>query len=257
MYWWKIIWMYTKGDLTRASDKLPAISGLARQMVQFMGEGLVSHDEYVAGLWRRNLHLNMLWRVDCNHANSRLDNSYAPTWSWASVQGQIRFWVGERPYRKTLATIVAVDMEYITDDLFGQVKSGLVRIRAPLAQCEDEIARNFFKRSYGTTCYREERMFESDAFLNEDAVQHLFCLGIVRRDNSFYSDNAFYQRSTQKTVGLLLEKVPDIRGRYRRRGLFTDSLNSPNFMERAKTSSLSDTEYEERHEEGTCTVSII
>jgi hypothetical protein len=249
MHWWKIISMYTKGDLTRASDKLPAISGLARQMVRFMQEGLVSHDEYVAGLWRRNLHLNMLWRVHYNHANSRLDNSYAPTWSWASVQGQIsKYWISGWAYCKTLATIVAVDMEYITDDLFGQVKSGLVRIRAPLLQCEVKIVVKSMDANskYTTECYQDERAFYFDTFPTEDAVRPLFCLGIV-----------IERRYSYETVGLLLEKVPDICGRYRRCGLFTHRYPGSEFMEIAKTSPLCDIDYEERHEDGICTVSII
>ena len=106
-------------------------------MVRLMQEELFAHDEYVAGLRRRSLHLHMLWEVGFLHAKSRPVHYYAPSWSWASVEGEVRcdFISYTRDYN-ALATVVAVEMEYITDDAFGQVKSGLIRVRAPLMKRE-------------------------------------------------------------------------------------------------------------------------
>src|SRR2546429_7258411 len=56
-FWWKIIEIYSQCNLTRKEDKLVAISGLAKEVYTALG----GHDEYLAGLWRRNLLSQLLW----------------------------------------------------------------------------------------------------------------------------------------------------------------------------------------------------
>ena len=58
------------------------------------------------------------------------------------------------------------------------------------------------------------------------------------------------------TIGLLLEKVPDTRGRYQRCGLFGEELDGQTFLLDANSATLSELEYEERHEDGSRTISI-
>ena len=63
-YWLYRIWMntvnnYTGRNLTRSEDKLVAISGLAKQV----HTSFAIPNEYVVGLWKRNLPLHMQWRV--------------------------------------------------------------------------------------------------------------------------------------------------------------------------------------------------
>ena len=63
-------------------DRLPAISGLAKQLQQYR-----PGDRYLAGLWHNTFIQDMLWFRDVSE--SLLDRSShwtAPTWSWASTQ---------------------------------------------------------------------------------------------------------------------------------------------------------------------------
>jgi len=80
--WTTIVKLYSSADLTYSGDKLVAISGLARR---FWGRDL--HKTYVAGLWREQFPGSLLWFT---FSPTRKPTAYrAPTWSWASVDGQI------------------------------------------------------------------------------------------------------------------------------------------------------------------------
>ncbi|KAK3376387.1 heterokaryon incompatibility protein-domain-containing protein [Lasiosphaeria ovina] len=102
MAWEDIVQTYSRGELTKASDKLVALGGIARHMKAVLG----GDDVYVAGLWLRRIAAEVLWmRLDPRHwADWRLpphetpaadagaiqsDAGYgcyqAPSFSWASV----------------------------------------------------------------------------------------------------------------------------------------------------------------------------
>lgn len=53
--WGEIVTAYTRCNLTFPSDKLVAISAIARRMRS------TTQDQYIAGLWRRNLENQLLW----------------------------------------------------------------------------------------------------------------------------------------------------------------------------------------------------
>lgn len=59
--WPGIVAVYSKAALTNDKDKLIAISGIAKQMLEMWGG---SPEDYIAGLWRDSIHHELLWRVD-------------------------------------------------------------------------------------------------------------------------------------------------------------------------------------------------
>lgn len=65
-------------DLTCPEDKLVALSGVARAVSEMTG------DQYVAGLWRKNLEAELCWRVSKPQPKPPYR---APSWSWAAVDG--------------------------------------------------------------------------------------------------------------------------------------------------------------------------
>lgn len=79
--WNGILALYVRCALTKSDDKLVALSGLAKDFAS------VLNDEYVAGLWRRNLINGLLWQVDAvgeaPRPSVRPSGYRAPTWSWA------------------------------------------------------------------------------------------------------------------------------------------------------------------------------
>ena len=73
--WYNIVDNFTRRDITYHSDRLPAISATARE---FHGQ---SGWTYLAGLWREDFRRGLLW-ADFTEAS----NSFAPSWSWASLE---------------------------------------------------------------------------------------------------------------------------------------------------------------------------
>ncbi|KAK0669853.1 heterokaryon incompatibility protein-domain-containing protein [Cercophora samala] len=82
--WYEIVSVYSKGQLTRQTDRLVALAGVAELVQQ---RGKVS---YLAGLWDSELFaLGLLWVV--KEVEERQEMYCGPSWSWASVSGRIGF----------------------------------------------------------------------------------------------------------------------------------------------------------------------
>ncbi|KAI8723027.1 HET domain-containing protein [Fusarium sp. LHS14.1] len=78
-----------RAHFTRETDLLPAVAGLAALFQKQLD------DEYLAGLWKNNLHRGLYWTLMGTDETSygallqRLDNPVpflAPSWSWASLR---------------------------------------------------------------------------------------------------------------------------------------------------------------------------
>lgn len=118
--WYSLLWNYGDRRLTEASDKLPAISGIARLLAERLD------DEYMAGLWRKSLIEELLWQ---GLKVRRLPQYRAPSWSWASVDGIPAM---NRGNLEPLAKILDCKVELKGKNIFGEVKSGWIKIQAPL-----------------------------------------------------------------------------------------------------------------------------
>jgi hypothetical protein len=109
--------------LTYSKDKLIALSGLAR-VIQTNNE-----DEYVAGMWRKDLETKLIW-----YAYSpipRIPPYAAPSWSWDSSRSPIRASsLSEAPtgIHRKLATVQDIKIEYASRDPFGEIKSANISI---------------------------------------------------------------------------------------------------------------------------------
>jgi hypothetical protein len=82
--WRTIVEDYCLLDLTRESDRLPALSGLASRFK----EHLPRNDRYLAGLWESDLGRDLLWEsggAGQTNGPNRERSSQAPSWSWASL----------------------------------------------------------------------------------------------------------------------------------------------------------------------------
>jgi hypothetical protein len=85
--WRGIIQEYSRLDLTRLSDRLPAIQGCAEQIRPYL------RDSYSFGLWTKGSGLDLAWSTFPSGADERRPHElfHVPTWSWASVGGQVRY----------------------------------------------------------------------------------------------------------------------------------------------------------------------
>ena len=79
--WRTMVGIYSTCDLTKESDRLIAMSGIAKRFQEVDG------DTYLAGLWRRALHTDLSWHTDTDKGTPfRRNEAYAPSWSWASIR---------------------------------------------------------------------------------------------------------------------------------------------------------------------------
>jgi hypothetical protein len=88
--WHHIVEGYSSLSLSRASDKLPALAGLADK-AQSSTRG-----RYFAGLWEKSLIVDLLWARDYRNTEGwkalpRPQGAARPTWSWVSIAAGIGF----------------------------------------------------------------------------------------------------------------------------------------------------------------------
>ncbi|CZR50941.1 uncharacterized protein PAC_00815 [Phialocephala subalpina] len=81
--WREIVREFSKRHLTFATDKLPALAGVAYEMAA------MSHQSYVAGLWKGDLINDLLWCRDFPTIPLPRPNYRAPSWSWASIDSPV------------------------------------------------------------------------------------------------------------------------------------------------------------------------
>jgi hypothetical protein len=136
--WYEMITEYTKREITKETDRLPALGGLAQAWIQRMPE------IYACGLWNEDLAAGLLWAGSSFYAQYEAPSNLrkpaertAPSWSWLSLDGPIEYPLGklgtidiERPW-----FVGATDQETLTT--VGGAGPAFVRITGrmrPLAK---------------------------------------------------------------------------------------------------------------------------
>jgi hypothetical protein len=129
--WVKIVRGYTACSLTFEDDKLPALSGLASVYAD------ETHDQYLAGLWKRTLHYQLLWmhnNLDGRDTTrkSRPRTYRAPSWSWASLDGNVSY-PEDIDFPESTKTnhcsLVVYKVELKGSNQFGQVTGGWIKLK--------------------------------------------------------------------------------------------------------------------------------
>jgi hypothetical protein len=125
--WHQLVKMYSPKRLTYSSDKLPAMSGLAKQ---YMSRNRLREEDYLAGLWKSHLPHGLLWRVE---QGKRPPKYRAPTWTWASIDGEVKYPEPAQNARETCVEVLDLDMRYKADN-FGIVEAGKMKVRGFMAR---------------------------------------------------------------------------------------------------------------------------
>jgi hypothetical protein len=133
--WREVVSQYSQLSFTIASDRLPALSGLARQMAAKRPGA-----SYLAGLWSDSLDLDLLWH------STTLDNHpvpsgscSSPSWSWAEKGSHVAFPkiehgnnVSKRGIAERWFKVVKVDCIPATADPTGQVEEGRLMVEVAM-----------------------------------------------------------------------------------------------------------------------------
>ena len=145
--WQTMIKPYTKRRLTRQSDRLPAISGIAASVQKF------TSSRYLAGLWEDNLVSDLQWKLsptfrdDASPTLSSKDFCFrflrtmpayrAPTFSWASIDSVAennRCSIGDGS--QIDAVVMDAQCTPKGANPFGEVIDGFITLEAAMVQAD-------------------------------------------------------------------------------------------------------------------------
>lgn len=79
--YYDLVEKYSARNLTKASDKFPAFSGIVQHLQPVLGD-------YLAGLWRCDIIRGLWWVKEIG--GDPVSEYRAPSWSWASVDGPVK-----------------------------------------------------------------------------------------------------------------------------------------------------------------------
>ncbi|KAK4173055.1 heterokaryon incompatibility protein-domain-containing protein [Triangularia setosa] len=152
-HWYQMVQDYTARDISKPTDRLPAIAGLAKAVVKEKGKddaGLMKKMEngYMAGLWKSAFLEGLFWCKATGSIGQRQqltppEEYVAPSWSWASVLGPVHFpvydwysraarWKARMADFEPLVEYVSHAVELVGQDPFGRLAGGRLTVKAPL-----------------------------------------------------------------------------------------------------------------------------
>ncbi|KAI4666521.1 uncharacterized protein J4E79_002560 [Alternaria viburni] len=133
LHWHAVLDAYSRRSLTKPSDKLVALSGLARTYASL----LPSPTTYLAGHWSPTLLQDLIWQAVGTTTAPAVYR--APSWSWAAIDGPFGLFspnsgVGwDKGEWTALAKIHATSVTLKSaQNPFGEVTDGYIDISAPL-----------------------------------------------------------------------------------------------------------------------------
>lgn len=128
--WWRLVEEYSRLQLTRERDKLPAIAGAARRVSAYRG-GM-----YLAGLWRDGLLLDLLWQRRGTLALEDEPIRDIPSWSWIAPGTRVLY--EDCMATEQLAVVTSASCELNQkEDLFGEISGGQVELLTTTAALEE------------------------------------------------------------------------------------------------------------------------
>ncbi|KAJ8454322.1 hypothetical protein ONZ51_g13092 [Trametes cubensis] len=195
--WSRLVSEYSRRALSHPTDKLVACAGLAEMVA------LKTKMKYLAGLWDANLFVDLLWSSpsEATHHLTRPSSYRAPSWSWASVDGEVGWkwhWIDQRWNEQEVQFLVQDWTHALVPQdprlPFGALIDGSLTLHAPLVLFKHW--RSWSRRLYtinsatledagyvGATRARRRRLgtIQVDVDCEEDyEVEELWALPIMR-----------------------------------------------------------------------------
>lgn len=206
--WSWIVHRYSGCDLTYTKDKLVAISGLARNIQ------LQTCDQYIAGMWRKDLEFQLCWYNSVGQSVRRVVPYRAPTWSWASLDCLIDFSIAERFQNTRENThvwirVLDIDLQFSGLDPLGQLSMANLCLSC---SCLVHVTFQFGDRN--------DYMIVGGSYIK--LIVHFDCPPEAddARLHGCFAMPVFGSFETTTITGLFLEPTKQRRGQYRRLGQF-------------------------------------
>ncbi|EXJ68704.1 uncharacterized protein A1O5_08498 [Cladophialophora psammophila CBS 110553] len=129
--WTTVVNKYTELRLTKAKDRLPALSGIAKTFALKGGN-------YHAGLWETDLPHNLCWYARQPSSKRPKDSGY-PSWSWASTANSVTMPSLDEFPKESRVRIQSIQCDLAGVDPHGQVVKGQLIISGeiiPASTCD-------------------------------------------------------------------------------------------------------------------------
>lgn len=122
-YWLGIVETYSLRQLTKESDKLPALSGLAAETHRLTGA------RYLAGIWSEDMINGLLW-YPTNREQKPIKFGRGPSWSWPNTNEELKFATRHYNWVDSIYSVKidAADVFPLGQNPFGTVQSGFVQL---------------------------------------------------------------------------------------------------------------------------------
>ena len=164
---------YSRRKLTYQTDKLPALSGLARNFGTRCRE-----DTYVAGVWLSQLPRALFWKVPTRErpdVRPPPTESGAPSWSWMSCAAPVEpSKLEDSYYVADVATILAA-YQHKTADQYGEMARACLHVYG-FVRCITSVMKEMVNDPTGDTYRGLSQLNESRNY------RHLYVDGQLDRD---------------------------------------------------------------------------
>jgi hypothetical protein len=131
--WYSLVQEYSKRELTNETDKMAALSGVARAFAGY------AEDQYIAGLWTGDLTGGLLWHNASSQPLRRPVVLRPPTWSWTSLDGPVK-WpkpLGDGEIGPADFSSIILNRHESTSDKFGALSIAFLRLTGRVVPMRD------------------------------------------------------------------------------------------------------------------------
>jgi hypothetical protein len=124
----QVLLQYHRLEITRTTDLLPALSGLAKS-VEHLQPG-----QYIAGMWEKDIVVQLAWSAGFSAPRQRLSG---PSFSWVAAKYELRWWPPHH-YEAVIVrcAFVASTCKLATANPYGHILGCSITVRGPLMQAD-------------------------------------------------------------------------------------------------------------------------
>jgi hypothetical protein len=218
--WHWAVCHFAGAGLTVAQDKFFAISGIAKQF-----QRIFHGSEYLAGLWKFDIERQLVWRTREVSARTLLqscDPYVAPSWSWASAHVELYIdWMSEK--FGVVGKVVDCYTTLSSSDAFGPISSGLLRLQGPLYACQLFGAEDPMVSLEGEEFCIDAEYYPDISLFSIPEGGGIYCALICEQTLDTWKKDVkseYTWKSNERLLGLVIQRIGDNRGQYRRIGSF-------------------------------------
>ena len=259
--WDWIVSKYSTCKLTKSDDKLIAFGGIAEAVSAFSGWPA---DDYVAGLWKPALRHHLLWFRNDPPASRSL-HYRAPSWSWASIDGNVlTLSLGEAEEHEYAVKVLECQTITESSSPFDKVKSGYLRLlghicRITITELKPDNAQHGHRVKFKfNNCFAPPASYFGlsldDTRMYQDRDVKAFFLRFLTRKGL-----SFRHRHSLHSEGLILKRVDGKPGMYTRIGKldYGHDEAAADIQVLLGDPELGSDDYCEKHDGGTYTIIVV